>query len=668
MDRAAARVRLFEDSDFPADDSSLFSSNVTPIAKLRGEISWLRPQDISQSPRFFPVDPTDAHAKQGILGDCWVLCACSMLLKQEHLMNKVLPPGQPVWGERSYQGNFLLRFWQAGTWVEVQVDDRLPCIDHKLCFSRCQCPDAFWVPLLEKGYAKLQGSYEALWAGQVCEALVDLSGGVSERWSLQPSTEARGEDEEKMEEVKRDVTLVRQREFKMPHAVRESCAISCSLHSKEGVNDQWQHHAMSVLEWIDVVTVSGETECLLRIRNPWGRRCWRGPWAEGGTGWRTLEPDRVGNLLSRCEQGEFWVSLKEFQKEFDEVTVGYPISDDGHLQSIYTGNMLTYQQQVHGCWLRGQSAGGCRNSSSYSINPKYWLKLSAPGEVLLCLMQYGHKKGTVAKGKGRHTHASQPRVSDSDRQDGKLQNAIGLHVWKIEKTHFNLSRMLSRPPCASTRSHAYEREVVVQAELNGGFHLLIPSTFQQGAQASFLLRVYSTSPATLSAVRLKETIQASGQEGEWECSTCQGSWVPSLSAGGSRNFPSHKQNPRFPLTVTYDPGGINIRVTLRQNCSESACQPIGFHIYHASGTRGQGASLDQEPVASCVPHCYSQEVSEACSLRTGAYTIVPSTYQPDLSGHFTLTLARRIHRKVVQSQENLGLAIQEVSYTSVMRR
>ena len=55
-------------------------------------------------------------------------------------------------------------------------------------------------------------------------------------------------------------------------------------------------------------------------------------------------------------------------------------------------------------------------------------------------------------------------------------------------------------------------------------------------------------------------------------------------------------------------------------------------------------SLDQEPVVSCVPHCYTQEVSLACSLRAGAYTIIPSTYQPDLRGHFTLTVARRIHR------------------------
>lgn len=35
---------LFEDSDFPPEDSLLCSSDVTPISTLQGDINWLRPQ------------------------------------------------------------------------------------------------------------------------------------------------------------------------------------------------------------------------------------------------------------------------------------------------------------------------------------------------------------------------------------------------------------------------------------------------------------------------------------------------------------------------------------------------------------------------------------------------------------------------------------------------
>lgn len=35
---------LFEDLDFPSDNTSLFSDSSTPIARLEGGITWRRPQ------------------------------------------------------------------------------------------------------------------------------------------------------------------------------------------------------------------------------------------------------------------------------------------------------------------------------------------------------------------------------------------------------------------------------------------------------------------------------------------------------------------------------------------------------------------------------------------------------------------------------------------------
>lgn len=67
---------------------------------------------------------------------------------------QVIPPDQPLWGDCRYRGFFLFRFWQQGYWMEVTVDDRLPCINSTLCFSSCHSPNAFWVALLEKAYAK----------------------------------------------------------------------------------------------------------------------------------------------------------------------------------------------------------------------------------------------------------------------------------------------------------------------------------------------------------------------------------------------------------------------------------------------------------------------------------------------------------------------------------
>ncbi|KAG9278194.1 calpain-10 [Astyanax mexicanus] len=634
---------LFEDPDFAADDSALFAEHTTPLSRLVGPVTWLRPQHICKHPRLFPDKLTDAYPKQGILGDCWLLCACTMLLKSRHLLEKVMPPGPSVWGERGYCGEFQFRFWRNGRWVEVRVDDRLPCVNNTLCFSRCHSPAAFWVSLLEKAYAKLHGSYESLWAGQVCEAVVDLSGGVAERWSLKRTAD----------------TLAGKILFpKLSEAMRKRSYISCCVHSAPAATPELgEFHALSVMEWTDVKTSDGEEVQLLRIWNPWGRMSWGGAWTKSGTGWSSLDPSCSMELLGRTKEGEFWVDEKEFLQEFDELTVGYPVSEDGHLQSIYTGSFLKHSLQIGGRWVRGRSAGGCRNNSSYSSNPKFWLRVEEGGEVLLSLLQCG--PWSVQR-----SCTPQPPGGGSTQQHPQYQ-AIALHLWRVDKKRFNLMRTLNSTPCASSRTHAYEREVVMNTQLTAGFYLLMPSTFLQGAEGKFLLRVHSACPTKLSEVKV--SVQQDCVGGEWESVSVCGRWAAGSTAGGGRNFSSHGQNPRVPLTVTYDPGGTNIIVTLRQHSPENNLHAIGFHIYTVpDGEVDMVISSAVCPVVSCVPHSHSQEVSVQCRLPPADYTILPSTYEPEHSAEYTLTIARRIHRKVMSSQERLGQVVQEISHVSVM--
>ncbi|XP_026169223.1 calpain-10 [Mastacembelus armatus] len=652
---------LFEDLEFPPDDSSLFSDSSTPITRLQGDITWQRPQEICLSPVLFPDFINLGHAKQGLLGDCWFLCACTFLLKNKHLLDKVLPPNQPQWGDSRYRGSFRFHFWQQGYWTQVIIDDRLPCINSTLCFSRCHSPTAFWVPLLEKAYAKLHGSYERLWAGQVSEALVDLTGGLAEHWSLGDF----GSEEEQKPEQESDMVGRRRLDLNLLYPVKHDCTLSCSTHSRTGgPTELGQYHALTVMEWLDVRKVSGSRVRLLRIRNPWGRCCWGGNWIGSGVGWSSVDPVCASDLQAKVAEGEFWLDEAEFLSQFDDVTVGYPISEEGHLKSIYTGNLLTNSHQLAGRWIKAHSAGGNRNSSSYGTNPKFWLKVCERGEVLVSLLQYRKWRNT-------EKYAQTP-LEDSQNTKHQHYQAIALHMWKVEKKRFNLSRMLNKPPCASTHCHTYEREVVLHRQLEPGYYLLIPSTYQPGAEARFLVRVFSSSSISLSTLKSPAPSLPLTTDGEWETSYFRGSWGKGTTAGGSRNFLSHWQNPCFPFTVCDDSAvtsGVNVRVTLHQSRPDTDLHAIGFHIYKVpEGVSMQSFPRDEDPVASCVPHCYTQDVGLACSLSPGAYTIVPSTYQPDCTASFTLSLARRIHRKVVKSQETLGRAIQEVSHISVMQR
>lgn len=56
-----------------------------------------------------------------------------------------------------------------------------------------------------------------------------------------------------------------------------------------------------------------------------------------GEGWSRVTPTEACALLGQLQAGEFWVEETEFLREFDEVTVGFPLSESGHLQSLCSG-------------------------------------------------------------------------------------------------------------------------------------------------------------------------------------------------------------------------------------------------------------------------------------------------------------------------------------------
>jgi calpain len=169
-------------------------------------------------------------------------------------------PGDNNFSEGDYCGIFHFRFWQFGKWVEIVVDDRLPCNSSgKLLFMHSEEHNEFWSALLEKAYAKLYGSYEALKGGTTCEALVDFTGGVTELYDIQ-----NGPDQL----------------FKlMLKAYERNSFMGCSIEpdprqvEAETPQGLIRGHAYSItdIKIIEVETpkVSGNIP-LLRIRNPWG--------------------------------------------------------------------------------------------------------------------------------------------------------------------------------------------------------------------------------------------------------------------------------------------------------------------------------------------------------------------------------------------------------------
>eukprot|EP00906_Rhabdomonas_costata_P005804 RCo008623 len=174
---------LFQDSEFPPCDASLgyeegkgFSFRGTP---------WRRATELFPSVVLFNAKgPSHSTVVQGDLADCWLISALA-----------IINPVNLVVGSYPKQGLYEFRFFKEGQWRNVVVDDFLPVRPgpppHRLRFGHSSIEGELWVCLLEKAYAKLHGSYQALCGGDISYALVDLSGGASEHvWVGSPTGQA----------------------------------------------------------------------------------------------------------------------------------------------------------------------------------------------------------------------------------------------------------------------------------------------------------------------------------------------------------------------------------------------------------------------------------------------------------------------------------------------
>jgi hypothetical protein len=84
----------------------------------------------------------------------------------------------------SHCGAYVVRLHIDGAWVPILIDEKVPCNFAGPKFAKSATGTEIWIPLLEKAYAKLHGSYEAIEGGHASDGLADLTGGHASSLSL----------------------------------------------------------------------------------------------------------------------------------------------------------------------------------------------------------------------------------------------------------------------------------------------------------------------------------------------------------------------------------------------------------------------------------------------------------------------------------------------------
>ncbi|KAL7037346.1 hypothetical protein ACKWTF_009168 [Chironomus riparius] len=455
---------LFEDSEFPASDQSLFFSSKSKVS-----YKWLRPAEISENPQFFVKGYSRFDVKQGSLNNCWFIAAAANLTLNPKLFSRVVYDDNNF-DKNHYAGIFHFCFWRFGKWIDVVIDDRLPTINGKLVYNYSTDDNEFWSALLEKAYAKLHGSYQALNDGHTSEALEDFTGGITERF--------------KLKEAPSNLYDVLVKGFEM------NSMMGCSIENfgqqtiKKEKLGLFSGHAYSITK-VQTVEIFHNDQIrsfnLLRLRNPEGNELeWNGPWSDTSREWQFIPVETREELgLTFDFDGEFWMSFQDFLRNFDQLEI-CNLSPDSLTNQQKSGWKNNWSlNEFEGQWVAGVSAGGCKDLDKFYRNPQYMIHLKNPDHdskdgrcsVVVALMQKNRR---------------------SQQNIGLKLLTIGFRVYGIFNSELN-QKPFKNGLLMKTSNFIDYREITERLSLLPGHYIIIPATVKPDEEGEFLIRVYSES-------------------------------------------------------------------------------------------------------------------------------------------------------------------------------
>lgn len=318
----SCQTKPWMDRDFPAT----FNQHVK---------QWCRPAEITASDftevkrgstwhLFRYAKPSVTDAKQGMVGDCWLISSLAAVSEfQGGRCAKALLPRQ---NDLCPAGIYLVRLCLAGIWREIFVDDRLPCVggDEGYATHAAYAQTVkrqIWVSIVEKAYAKASGSYESLSGGKASEALTVLTG-----W---PCTELlfgrHGSPDANAAWA--ELTRSKRAGFLLTCTSQRDTAAMAAL----GLVQEHEYSILDLLELkVEPSPSKGGTKAraskkvrLVKLRNPQGNapeRTWTGAWSPDSREWTPRLRKMAGCENGATEQGVFFVCFEDFERHFDHVT------------------------------------------------------------------------------------------------------------------------------------------------------------------------------------------------------------------------------------------------------------------------------------------------------------------------------------------------------------
>lgn len=293
---------------------------------------WKRVDEYFKAPLFKPelIDPN--FIQQGELGDCYFLSALSRIARQPDLVKSLFDVDQPTFalGEEEDSinikcGAVVIYFHAFGRETPVLIDTLIP-FKRGTRSPRFSHPSNLkvspWFCLVEKAFAKLNGSYAGIVSGQFLSAIYSLFGYFP--------------DSKLVSELKDPKKVLKMSPFdRIMKYQREGSVMDASIHT------QYYKNGLTEDALVDVGLVQGHSYLLMKariedgknflcLRNPWGDHEWLGDWSDTSDLWTEELKEALG--MEEADDGIFWMIADDFFYYFTSIDIAKPIPDDYHVR------------------------------------------------------------------------------------------------------------------------------------------------------------------------------------------------------------------------------------------------------------------------------------------------------------------------------------------------
>lgn len=351
------KFSFHKDKDFPPETSSIISTEyysedsrplITSqmdqrlILALRyiDSFFWKSPLESDINFRIFDDKSLVNSIHQGLFLNDYFLAALGALACHDYRLAKKLVSA----GGKENLEYVGFSFNHLGRWECVWVDSYLPFFKkeyryhnkQQLVYTRtkflgAQCKEnELWVPLYEKAYAKLMGSYfNVAYGGIAGHVLTDLTGAPS----LTKKLSEFKDNDEIWYELTRSYQLgyliccdsgssenaIKKypKKYKQYSKKLENLGefVNRRNFMKKGLGlvDQ---HTYSVM---GLAVIHGDK--LIKLRNVWGRTEWLGKWSDGSKEWLDENAEKVGHV--KANDGIFYMPFEDFLNLFETVHFCY---------------------------------------------------------------------------------------------------------------------------------------------------------------------------------------------------------------------------------------------------------------------------------------------------------------------------------------------------------